>query len=55
MRKPKFPNALPADALDWTKHPDSPDLDFTPVPRLRRRREGWSLAARDYTSRLPRW
>ena len=42
MRKPKFPNALPADALDWTKHPDAPDLDFTPVPRLRRRREGWS-------------
>lgn len=43
MRKPKFPDTLPADALAWTERgDDGPDLCFTPVPRLRRRRDGWS-------------
>ena len=43
MRKPKFPETLPADALAWTRiGDDAPDLNFTPVPRLRRRRDGWS-------------
>lgn len=43
MRKPKFPETLPADALAWTRQgEDAPDLTFTPVPRLRRRRDGWS-------------
>ncbi len=43
MRKPKFPDTLPADALAWTKTADdAPDLNFTPVSRLRRRRDGWS-------------
>jgi hypothetical protein len=43
MSKPKYPESLPADALAWTQRgEDAPDIDFTPVPRLRRRRDGWS-------------
>lgn len=43
MRKPTFPESLPADALAWTERgDDAPDIPFTPVPRLRRRRDGWS-------------
>ena len=43
MSKPGFPESLPADALAWTQRgEDAPDIDFTPVPRLRRRRDGWS-------------
>jgi hypothetical protein len=43
MSKPRFPESLPADALAWTRRgEDAPDLSFTPVPRLRRRRDGWS-------------
>jgi hypothetical protein len=43
MSKPRFPETLPADALAWTRRgEDAPDLSFTPVPRLRRRRDGWS-------------
>lgn len=38
MRKPKFPETLPADALP----DDEAFIAFTPVPRLRRRRNGWT-------------
>jgi hypothetical protein len=43
MKKPKFPEALPPDALAWAKAETADTgLDFTPVPRQRRRRDGWS-------------
>jgi hypothetical protein len=43
MSKPKFPESLPADAIAWTQAgEDAPDIPFTPVPRLRARRNGWS-------------
>ena len=43
MRKPKFPETLPADALDWAlKETENTGLEFTPVPRQRRRRDGWN-------------
>jgi hypothetical protein len=43
MSKPKFPETLPADALAWTEAEESPpEVPFTPVPRLRNRRNGWS-------------
>jgi len=55
MRKPKFPSDLPdgvafpeldprlAAPLDLN-NPDEPVIDFTPVPRLRNRRNGWTEA-----------
>lgn len=43
MHKPNFPDTLPADALAWTEAQEGPpDIPFTPVPRLRKRRNGWS-------------
>lgn len=50
MRQPKFPAVLPADALDrrGTARPapdaaDVPDpIAFSAVPRVRRRRHGWT-------------
>ncbi len=43
MRKPNFPETLPADALAWTEaRDDPPDIPFTPVPRRRNRRNGGS-------------
>ena len=41
MRKPKFPETLPADAVP---DDEAPEIDFIPVPRLRRRRNGWTEA-----------
>ena len=37
-----FPETLPADALAFCEEAEPPGLDFTPVPRLRARRNGWS-------------
>ena len=43
MHKPTFPENLPADALAWTEADESsPEIPFTPVPRLRNRRNGWT-------------
>jgi hypothetical protein len=43
MSKPYFPETLPADALDWAlKDTEHTRLEFTPVPRQRRRRDGWN-------------
>lgn len=43
MSKPNFPNALPDDALDWAlKETENTGIEFTPVPRQRRRRDGWN-------------
>lgn len=43
MRKPEFPAALPDNALDWAlKETENTGLEFTPVPRQRRRRDGWN-------------
>ena len=45
MRKPKFPDTLPADVLARVSAADAappPPVDFTPVPRLRARRNGWT-------------
>ncbi len=41
MTQPIFPKTLPADALDRADDVP-PDIAFTPVPRLRQRRNGWS-------------
>ena len=50
MHKPRFPDSLPADAFAPARAKtaaDAPDadesaIDFTPVPRLRVRRSGWT-------------
>lgn len=41
MRKPKFPETLPAGAVPGD---EAPEIRFTPVPRLRQRRNGWTEA-----------
>lgn len=47
MTQPKFPDTLPGDAFappapDADGCADESAIDFTPVPRLRARRSGWS-------------
>ena len=43
MKKPTFSEILPPDALDWAKQETAgTGLEFTPVPRQRRRFDGWS-------------
>lgn len=50
MRSPSFPARLPADVRLEALAPapvgpaDEPVIDFTPVPRLRNRRSGWTEA-----------
>lgn len=44
MRKPKFPDTLPADALAGDPGGKQAAIPFAPVPRLRRRRNGWTEA-----------
>ena len=45
MHKPKFPDTLPADAFAppaAAPDPDESAIPFTPVPRRRARRSGWT-------------
>ena len=51
MSKPKFPETLPVDALP----DDDAVIAFTPVPRLRQRRNGWTeQRQRDFIAALAR-
>lgn len=42
MRKPKFSETLPAGSVPDDPGGDLVEIPFTPVPRLRRRRNGWT-------------
>ena len=42
MDIPQFPDLLPADALAAADPSTGPDIPFTPVPRRRQRRNGWT-------------
>jgi hypothetical protein len=42
MRKPRFPETLPAAAFSATPGFEPIPIDFAPVPRLRKRSSGWT-------------
>jgi len=42
MARPQFPEILPDGALASGADIDIPEIPFTPVPRQRRRRDGWT-------------